>query len=252
MQEEYKRNREGDETTMKTIGVIGGLGPMATARYLEMVTEMTDAERDQEHPRLLLASIPDTPDRTDFILGRSRENPLPAMIQAGKQLVEMGADFMVIPCVTAQYFYDELKEILSVPVISLCGNVAEDIAGKRIRKVGLLATSGTIESRVLAKEFERAGVDVVVPEKKEQDLIMTIIYQQIKKGRAINTDMLLQVRDSLLAKGAEKLILGCTELSFVKTKGESDSCYVDVLEVLAQKTVIESGAALKKEYEEIV
>nr|MBP3598556.1 amino acid racemase [Eubacterium sp.] len=237
---------------MKTIGIIGGLGPMATVQYLEMVTKMTDVTRDQEHPRLLLTSIPDTPDRTEFILGKSNESPLPHMVRAGRQLAEMGADFVTIPCVTAQYFYEELVDALPVPVISLCGNVAEDVAAKGIRKVGLLATSGTIESKVLEQEFAKAGVEAMVPEAAEQELVMTVIYDQIKKGTSVNWNMVNQVRDSLLDRGAEKLILGCTELSLLKKEKELGSQYVDVLEVLAQKTVLASGAALLKEYVEIV
>ncbi len=237
---------------MKTIGVIGGLGPMATVQYLEMVTKMTDVARDQGHPRLLLASIPDTPDRTEFILGKSKESPLPHMVKAGQQLAQMGADFIAIPCVTAQYFYKELLASLPVPVISLCGNVAEDVAAKGVRKVGLLATSGTIESQVLTQEFAKAGVEAMVPEAAEQELVMTVIYDQIKKGTSVNWNMVNQVRDSLLDRGVEKLILGCTELSLLKKEKELDSQYVDVLEVLAQKTVIASGASLKQEYREIV
>ncbi len=237
---------------MKTIGVIGGLGPMATVQYLEMVTKMTDVTRDQEHPRLLLTSIPDTPDRTEFILGKSEESPLAHMIQAGLQLAKMGADFIAVPCVTAQFFYEELSVALPIPVISLCGNVAEDIAAKGIGKVGLLATSGTIESQVLAQEFAKAGVEAIAPEPEEQELVMTVIYDQIKKGDSVNWNMVNRVRDSLLDRGAEKLILGCTELSLLKKEKELDSQYVDVLEVLAQKTVIASGASLKQEYREIV
>ncbi len=237
---------------MKTIGVIGGLGPMATVQYLEMITEMTDVTRDQEHPRLVLASIPDTPDRTEYILGKSKESPLPQMIQAGKQLVEMGADFIAIPCVTAQYFYEKIVEALTVPVISLCGNVAEDIAAKGIRKVGLLATSGTIESQVLAQEFAKAGVEAIAPMPAEQTLVMKLIYDQIKSGSAVDWNMFEKVCRSLLDRGAEKLILGCTELSLLKKQRELDFCFVDVLEVLAQKTVLASGAALKAKYRDIV
>ena len=132
---------------MKTIGIIGGLGPMATVYFLECITRMTEAERDQEHPRVFLESLPDIPDRTDFILGKSGEDPLPLMVQAGQSLERMGADFIAMPCVTAHYFYDALSRELGIPLIPLTRLLSEDIRRKGIGRVGIMATSGTLESR---------------------------------------------------------------------------------------------------------
>ncbi|MDD7402648.1 MAG: amino acid racemase [Butyribacter sp.] len=237
---------------MKTIGVIGGLGPMATVYYLELITKMTDAASDQEHPRIVLKSTPDTPDRTSYIIGESDENPLPFLIDAGKELLRMGADFITVPCVTAQYFYKELTEALGAPVISLCGNIAEDIYRKGIKKVGILATSGTIKSRVMEKSFQEKGIDCVVPDEQLQQDVMKIIYGQIKKGEPVDLELFLKIGDALSQQGAEKLILGCTELSLIKKLHPLDERFVDVLEVLAQKAVLFSGAPLKKEYLDVI
>lgn len=247
---------------MKTIGIIGGLGPMATVYFMERITQMVDVKTDQEHPRIFLQSIPDTPDRTAYILGQSRENPLPVLIKAGRELSAMGADFITIPCVTAQYFYPELCKALDIPVLSLCGNIAKDIAKKQIKKVGIMATSGTIQSKVLEKEFRDVGVDVVIPAAPMQEEVMQIIYQQVKSGAPVHWDSFLRVADSLQEQGAERIILGCTELSVLKREAGSepdtrlhrmldDRC-VDVLDVLAQKAVLESGAPLKKEYQDVI
>lgn len=237
---------------MKTIGVIGGLGPMATVYYLELITKMADVSCDQEHPRIVLKSIPDTPDRTAYILGKSEENPLPFLLETGKELVAMGADVITIPCITAQYFYEEIKNSLEVPVISLCGNIAEDMSRKEIQKVGILATSGTIESQVLEKSFHNKGIQTVVPDAELQQAVMKIIYEQIKAGKEVDLQLFLSVSESLLQKGAQRLILGCTELSLIKKVHELDDTYVDVLEVLAQKAVLYSGTSLKPEYSDII
>lgn len=236
---------------MKTIGVIGGLGPMATVYYLEMVTKMTDASKDQQHPRIVLQSIPDTPDRTDYIIGKSKENPLPHLLRAGKQLQQMGADFIAIPCVTAQYFYEEIERELEVPVISLCGDIAEDMAEKKISSVGLLATSGTIESKVLETKFLEKGIQVHVPKAEDQRKVMELIYHQIKEGKPVDWENFYQVSDSLLQK-AERLILGCTELSLLKKERELPSYYVDVLQVLAQKTLLAAEVPILPQYKDLI
>ncbi len=230
---------------MKTIGIIGGLGPMATVYFLEMLTAMTKVERDQEHPHIVLESIPATPDRTDYILGKSKESPLPELIASGKRLVRMGADLLTIPCVTAQYFYEDLSRELSVPVISLCGNVAEEIRHQKVDCVGLLATTGTIQSKVLEREFAKVGVNVVVPSEEMQKLVMELIYGQIKSGKEIQWEMFDQVSRWLLEHGAKRIILGCTELSLLKKERRLETHYVDVLEVLARQTLAEAGVLTK-------
>ena len=93
---------------MALLGVIGGLGPMATACFMELVTGMTDAATDQEHLRMLVYSAPDIPDRTQFILGQSDRSPLPGIVEVGRALTAMGADVIAIPCMTAHYFHREI------------------------------------------------------------------------------------------------------------------------------------------------
>lgn len=247
---------------MKTIGIIGGLGPMATVYFLECITRMTAAEKDQEHPRVFLESIPDIPDRTGFILGKSTDNPLPLMTEAGKSLERIGAEFIAVPCVTAHYFYDALSRELQIPLIHLTRVLAEDIRKKGIRRVGIMATSGTVESRVLEMELERQGIESVVPDESMQKIVMNIIYDQIKKDAPVQWGDVEQVCDALKSQGAEKIILGCTELPLLKKsvcQAENDALRqtlfgdcIDVLEVLAQKVVLESGAALKEEFWDVI
>ena len=237
---------------MKTIGILGGLGPMASSYYYELIVKMTDACTDQEHPKTVFLSMTDTPDRTAYILGKSQENPLPYLIDGSRKLIAAGADFITIPCVTAQFFSRELSEALEKPVISLCEEVASAVADKDIACVGILATSGTIESGVLAAEFNNRGVRTIVPEAKDQEEVMNIIYNGIKCGREIDLESFLDVGENMKSRGAQKLILGCTELSLIKKDYRLSRDYVDVLDVLAQKAIILSGAKLKSLYKDIV
>lgn len=239
------------KNVMKTIGIIGGLGPMATVYFMELVTKMVNAAVDQEHPRILLASIPDTPDRTAFILKQSVDNPLDSMLEAGKKLADMGADFIAIPCVTAQYFYHELTEKLPIPVLSLTDIVVEYILVRGIGCIGLLATRGTIQSGILEKKLQAHDINVILPNAVMQEKVMEMIYQRIKKGADVPKEELDMIAEDLIQCGAKKILLGCTELSLLKKEFMLGKNYLDVLEMLAQKTVVDSGAKLKCGYESI-
>lgn len=237
---------------MKTAGIIGGLGPMATVHYLERITTMTDARRDQDHLKICMLSVPQTPDRTQFISGKSDENPLLSLIRAGNTLAVAGADFITIPCVTAHYFYQSLSEALPVPVISLCAETAHALAEKNIKKVGILATDGTRRSRVLEQELGKTDISVIYPDPDMQQTVMDIIYKQIKSGETAHRESFIKTTRSLIENGAQKIILGCTELCLLKKEFQLSPLYVDVLEVLAQKTVLYSGAPLKETYRDVI
>ena len=99
------------------LGVLGGLGPMASAYFLELVVAMTDAKRDQEHPEIIVMNIPSIPDRTAYILGKSSANPIIPMVEYGKQMKNMGASVIATPCITAHYFHNELQNGIGLPVI---------------------------------------------------------------------------------------------------------------------------------------
>ena len=102
---------------MKALGVIGGLGPLATAYFYELVTNMTDVTCDQDHIEILIHSRPQIPDRTGYIIGKSDKSPLPQMIEVGHSLEREGAQILAIPCITAHYFHEELTKNINVPII---------------------------------------------------------------------------------------------------------------------------------------
>ncbi len=237
---------------MKKLGIIGGLGPMATVYFMELIIKMTDVCTDQEHIKVCLQSIPDTPDRTDYICGISDKNPLPYLEDAGKILELQGVDFIAIPCVTAQYFYNDLSNKLNVPVIPLIRGLVEEIKEKGIDTVGIMATNGTIQSKVLQDEFNKKNINVVFPTKEGQDSIMDIIYNQIKAGRDVNIEQFNKVGEELRDVGAKRIIIGCTELSLIKRDYNILSDYVDVLDILAKNAVEYSGAPLKEEYKYLI
>ncbi|MBE6535952.1 MAG: amino acid racemase [Ruminococcaceae bacterium] len=226
----------------KILGILGGLGPMSSVYFYEMLTSHTEALTDQEHLNILISSRADTPDRTDFILGKSSDNPLPVMKSEIAKLVGAGADVIAIPCNTAHYFYEGISADSPVPIINIVRQTAIFCKRMGIRRVGILATEGTVASGSYSEIFGMAGIDCVVPDKDEQKIISNIIYGQIKKGIAPDMEGFRQVSESLMARGCERLVLGCTELSLLKRNGALDSrIYVDSLEVLAYSSIRACG-----------
>ena len=223
------------------LGILGGLGPMATVYFYEMLTEHTKVTRDQDHIDMVISSRATTPDRTAFILGQSDENPLPVMVEEANRLIRAGAEVIVLPCNTAHYFYDELSRQTGVPIINIITETVSYCAAQGWQKVGILATEGTVKSGAYHEVCRRAGIEAVVPSEAEQAVISDIIYGQIKKGLPVDYDRFFAVADSLRAQGCQTLILGCTELSLLKKSGKLDRYYTDSLAVLASVTIRACG-----------
>jgi aspartate racemase len=236
---------------MMRLGVIGGLGPMATAYYLELMIRMTDAARDQEHPEIIIMNIPSIPDRTAYILGRSQEDPLPPMVQLGKQLKELGASVLATPCITAHYFHEPLQEGAGLPLIHGIRCTARTLFDAGIRKVGLMATDGTVQSGIFQRQVEQLGMELILPGEAGQKGVMTLIYDQVKAGIAPDMALFASIRDELRGKGAQAVVLGCTELSLLKKEQDLGCGILDALEVLAKESVLACGKTVKAEYNEL-
>ena len=233
---------------MALLGVIGGLGPMATAYFMELVTSMTDALTDQEHIRMLVYSVPDTPDRTDYILGKSIKDPLPCLIDAGLTLKEAGADVIAIPCITAHYFHDKIEKKVGVQILNAISDSAELLKSRGIAKVGIMATEGTVKSGLFRREFEKKGISAIVPDDNGQNIVTSLIFDNVKKGITPDMDAFFSVKNELLGKGAEMILLGCTELSVIKKSYDVGDHVFDVMEALAASAIEACGKTVRKEY----
>lgn len=236
----------------KVLGVIGGLGPIATAHFMELAINMCDAKCDQENLDMIIYNIPSIPDRTAYILDNSKESPLPRMVEIGHTLTEQGADQIAIPCVTAHYFCDELDLNISAPIINGVRETVAYLKDRNISKVGIMATDGTISSGLFAKELEAAGITPVIPSKDGQAAVMHLIYNNIKAGTAPDMNKFAFVRDELFSLGAEAIILGCTELSLIKRDYTIGAGFIDVMEVLASQSLQKCDKKVKEEYKNLI
>ena len=217
----------------KTLGVLGGLGPMSGVSFCEMLIRHTQAARDQEHLNFLLSSFAQTPDRTDFILGRSSENPVHAMVEQVRKLIAVGADAIAIPCNTAHYFYDTISGASSVPVINIIDETVSFCKQENVETVGVLATEGTVASGAYESVCRREGLKYLTCTAEEQTVISHMIYGQIKRGQVPRREELESVVSALWKRGCQRIILGCTELSLLKQQFDLGDEWIDSLEVLA-------------------
>ena len=221
----------------RVIGILGGMGPEATVELFRRILACTPARRDQDHLRILIDNNPKIPDRTAAILGKGPD-PLPTLLDSARTLQQAGADFLVIPCNTAHHWLPALRRTLSVPILGMVAETAEEVARHRppLGTTGLLATSGTIKADLYQQALSEKGIASLVPTPKEQDLVMEAIYR-VKAGDHTVKEQVLHVAQNLLDRGAEGLILGCTELPLVVQEGDLACPLFDPLSILACRAV---------------
>ena len=226
------------------LGVIGGMGPLASALFLEDIANLTMANKDQDHLDIILYSMPSIPARSDYILGKTTNSPLPFLIKYIKELQKKQVDLVAIPCVTAMHFYPDLCElgvnVTNIATIAL--QAANDKLGKA-GKIGIMATSGTISSNLLTSDTKNK---YILPDTNHQNMIMDVIYTAIKSGNQFNADSFDKITTHLQNAGAEIIILGCTELSFVKRHMHlNETLFIDALGELAKYCIRELGKEVK-------
>ncbi|MFC5381952.1 aspartate/glutamate racemase family protein [Aquipuribacter nitratireducens] len=232
--------------TRRLVGVVGGVGPLATAYFLDRVVRLTDAATDQEHVDLVVHQRASIPDRTAFLLGRSDADPGPVMAACARELVQLGAEAVVLPCNTAEPFLPVVQAEAGVEVVGIVRATVAEAVGTvpGLDRVGVLATDGTLAARTYHDELARVGAEAVVPDPADQAVVMRVIYEQVKAGREVDVAALAAVADRLAARGAQCVVLGCTELSVVaaSTTALTVATVVDSVEALARATIRLAGA----------
>ena len=230
----------------RILGVLGGLGPMSSAYFYELITKHTLATCDQQHMDILISSKATTPDRTMFISGMSTNDPLPVMIAEINRLTKMGASIIAIPCNTAQHFYNALCLECDVPILNIVDLTVQYASFLGIKSLGIMATNGTILSEAYKKSCEQHNIQYITPAQKSQYLLSELIYSDIKSGIEPHIRSFDAVADELFSNGSDCLILGCTELSLIKRSFNIDYKYIDSLDVLTACTIAVCGKEICK------
>jgi aspartate racemase len=224
----------------RIIGILGGMGPEATADLFSRIIRETPAKKDQDHIRIIIDNNPKIPDRTAAILGVGI-SPLEEMASTVKNLERAGAEFIIIPCVTAHYYYKELKKRANIPILNMVELTAKAIKQNfpNTKKAGLLGSTGTVKGKIFDQPLNKIGIKVVYPPANLQDRVMKAIYDcmkagKIQKGRTIVID----VAKRLVEMESEVIICGCTEVSLVLKSGDLTKPVIDPLQILANHAVM--------------
>jgi len=236
---------------MKKLGIIGGLGPMATAYFMRRIIEMTNAATDQDNIEMVIYNTPSIPDRTSYILGKSDESPLPKIIELANNLERQNVDYIAIPCITAHFFHKDIAKSVYVKVSNGIEEAGEYLNERGINKVGIMATDGTASTKLFDSVFKEQGIECIYPEAECQKLLMSIIYDDVKAGRPVSMKEFGLIKNQLIENGAQVVILGCTELSIVKRDNDVGGKVLDIVDVLARDCV-KKCAELRPEFEELI
>lgn len=222
----------------KTLGILGGMGPLATVKLFEKIVLLTKAHSDQEHLHILIDNNTSIPDRTDYILGIG-EDPRPYLIDSAKRLKIMGADFLIMPCNTAHHFYKDIKKEVDIIFLSMIEETAKTIVNEYdgVKNIGLLATQGTYNANVYDDVFENYGLNILKPSVDKQKYVMELIYN-VKKG-IVHKDFsnFNSVLEEFKGKKVDVFIMGCTELSVALDLYDLKGGYIDPLEIIAKRAI---------------
>ena len=233
----------------KSIGILGGMGPLATADLFRKIVLLTDAARDNDHIRIYIDDNASIPDRTAAILSGGAD-PLPAMTDSLRKLEACGADCIIMPCNTAHYFLPRLQTLTAVPFLSMLEATARACAARFPGgTAAVLATKGTLSAGLYQAALEQAGAPFLIPHDAEQDALMRVIYDGVKAGKgpeAYRADM-EAVAEALTARGADYFILGCTELPLAADAAGLHVPAVDPTEELAKAAIRWCGYSVKGE-----
>ena len=216
------------------IGIIGGIGPAATICFEQNILDRTTADKDQEYIPMITLNDTRIPDRTAYILGESDDNPGPILVDDAKKLEHYGCTCIGMPCNTAHYFYEDVAESVSIPVFNMLDETMKACEG--MKKVGILATEGTLKSGIYEEYAKKHGVELILPTEEDAEKVMEIIYNQVKAGKEIDIFGFRVLLKNLLEAGCEGVILGCTELSVINRRYELHNV-IDPLDALAVSLV---------------
>ena len=223
----------------KKLGVLGGMGPGSTADFFARIVRSTDAQSDQEHINMIILNHASVPDRTLVIESGDYQAIIPLLTADAQFLEKAGASAIAIPCNTAYFFYDEIQSKISIPIIHMIRESVNHVVENypNVKKIGIMATDGTLQTKLYENECRRFGVEAVTPGEESQKTVMRIIYDEVKKGKEGDLEAFKRVLAELKAMGADVVILACTELSYFNKYYDIPAYCVDAMDVLVKKSI---------------
>ena len=233
----------------RILGIFGGMGPEATANLYSEIIRLTVARKDQDHIPTLIYSFPQVPDRTACIRSGDR-SIVKYLVEGVTRLEKGGASLIVIPCNTAHYFYDDMQQAVKIPIIHMIRETADAVVSRHpgCKTVGLLATTGTLQTGLYEKELRARGLTVVCPDAVVQEnYVMKAVYgtDGIKAGgdKKKSEELLYFAGKHVEEKGAQVIVLGCTEIPLAFNAQRTSVPVVNATRVLAEAAIREYSHA---------
>jgi aspartate racemase len=227
-------------TNEKILGVLGGMGPLASAHFMVRLTLLTPATRDQDHIPTVLWSDPRVPDRTVGRLSGGAD-PLPWLLRGIAGLQRAGCGAIAIPCNTAHGWYDEMREAASTPILHIVDAAAAELRRMGIGggTIGVMGTQATLAMRLYQNRLGALGWDCIVPTQQEMDRLVSPAIALVKANRVAEAyPPLADVVRSLGARGASTVVLGCTEIPLgIQAGPEPDLPIMDTIDALARAAI---------------
>lgn len=232
---------------LKKLGVIGGMGPKATALFYDGVIDHTVAETDQEHIDMVILNKTDIPDRTEAIISGNGQEVIKALVDCAVVLEKLEVSAIAMPCNTAHFYIKEIQDSVNVPIINMVESSVRYARERTddVKKIGIMATDGTIAAGVYHDECVRQGVEPVTLSDERQREVMSLIYDDVKSGKPGNPEKFNRVIEEFMQKECDAVILACTELSVHKDNfGVPEFC-IDSTDVLVKESILICGAQYK-------
>ena len=227
------------------LGVLGGMGPQATQVFYQFVLDRTDAAADQEHLPAVILSDTGIPDRTAAILSGDTEGLYRRLLDDARLLERCGCTAIAIPCNTSHYFADKLQGDVGIPILHMIRETAAALAAQGKKRPGILGTDGTVRTGLYQKECAAVGLEAAAPDPETQRLVMSIIFDEIKRGETGSRDKFAKIDRAIRKAGCDCAVLACTELSVFSTYHPLPPFYVDAMAVLAERAVEICGYPLR-------
>jgi len=224
--------------SLKTVGVLGGMGPAATVDFMDKLLKGTRAPTEQDNLRLLVDCNPHVPDRNH--LDPDGPQPGPVLADMARGLERSGADFVVMACNTAHAYEGEIRAALGVPFVSLITETAATLKARfpAVKRAGLLAASGCLDARLYQDAFAKDNVEAMILDSEAQGRFMALLYD-IKRGNLSGASRaeMRAIADLLIAAGAELVVAGCTEVPLVLAQADIAKPLLDTTAVLVERTL---------------
>ena len=221
---------------MKTIGIIGGMGPYATIDLFKRIVDLTDAEKDWDNIHIIIDNNPQIPSRGRFFECNG-ESPLPELINSAKRLETAGADFLVIGCNQAHYFHNDVQKQVNIPILNMVEETIEHILKTlpNIKEIGVVGARSTCQINY-KQELEKNNLIPIIPEDDKDYKDLRIVIDSIKTGKG-DKELLISICNKLIKKGAEAIILGCTEFPIIIKQRDLSVPTFDPNDIITKKAV---------------